>query len=263
MTSKIIFLVAAAMLAIPTPSLFAATASDQQFIGYARSRDDGRLLYVESHHVRNAGAVGETRLVMYRCSPGGPAFARKELTYGAVREVPEFTFTDARSGYVEGLRRTAQGPRVFQQEDSRSPRREAKVPANVAIVSDAGFDEFVRKHWAELEAGKTVRFPFLVPSRLDYLTFKVKKQQEAKIEGATVSVIRLNLSGVLGWFLPYIEVSYRKSDRLLKRYEGLTNIRSEQGDNLIAIIEFPSRDRRSGVESDFVKLRAEPLVPRC
>jgi len=68
---------------------------------------------------------------------------------------------------------------------------------------------------------------------------------------------------VLGWFLPYIEVSYRKSDRLLKRYEGLTNIRSEQGDNLIAIIEFPSRDRRSGVESDFVKLRAEPLVPRC
>lgn len=251
--------------ALAAPAAFASTitVADQQFTGYARSRTDGRLLYVESHHVRNAGEVGETRLVMYRCSPDGPAFARKELAYGAFRETPEFTFTDARSGYVEGLRRTTQGPRVFQQEDASSPRREATVPSNVAIVSDAGFDEFVRKHWLELEAGKTVRFPFLVPSRLDYLTFKVKKHHESKIDGATVSVIRLNLSGVLGWFLPYIEVSYRKNDRVLKRYEGLTNIRGPDGNHLVALIDFPVRERRVGTQSDFVRLRAEPLVPRC
>lgn len=247
----------AAIVALP------ASGADQQFTGYARSRDDGRLLYVESHHVRRTGEIGETRIVMYRCSAEGPAFARKELTYGASRETPEFTFTDARSGYTEGLRRTAQGPRVFQQENPRSPRREAKVSTDVALVSDAGFDEFVRKHWAELEAGKTVKFPFLIPTRLDYLSFKVKKHRETKIEGVTASVIRLNLSGVFGWFLPYIEVSYRKSDRLLKRYEGLTNIRDEDGRNLVAIIEFPLRERRSGAESDFVKLRAESLVPRC
>jgi hypothetical protein len=251
------FAVLTAVVSLP------AAAVDQQFTGYARSRDDGRLLYVESHHVRRAGEVGEARIVMYRCSVDGPAFARKELTYGATRETPEFTFTDARSGYTEGLRRTAQGPRVFQQENPKAPRREAKVSTDVALVSDAGFDEFVRKHWAELEAGKTVRFPFLIPSRLDYLTFKVKKNREMQIEGATTSVIRLNLSGVFGWFLPYIEVSYRKSDRSLKRYEGLTNIRGADGQNLVAIIEFPARERRSGAESDFVKLRAEPLVPRC
>ncbi len=251
------FVALAAIVALP------AAAVDQQFTGYARSRDDGRILYVESHYVRRSGEVGETRLVMYRCSADGPAFARKELTYGASRETPEFTFTDARTGYTEGLRRTAQGPRVFQQENPKAPRREAKVSTDVALVSDAGFDEFVRKHWVELEAGKTVRFPFLIPSRLDYLTFKVKKNRETQIEGATASVIRLNLSGVFGWFLPYIEVSYRKSDRSLKRYEGLTNIRGSDGQNLVAIIEFPSRERRSGVEGDFVKLRAEPLVPRC
>lgn len=260
MRSAAIFSLAIATVFVAAPPL---SASDQQFTGYARSRTDGRLLYVESHHVRRAGEMGEARIVMYRCSAEGPAFARKELTYGASRETPEFNFTDARSGYSEGLRRTAQGPRVFQQDNPRSPRREAKVSTDVALVSDAGFDEFVRKHWAELEAGKTVKFPFLIPSRLDYLTFKVKKHHEAKIEGAAVSVIRLNLSGVFGWFLPYIEVSYRKSDRMLKRYEGLTNIRGEDGDNLVAVIEFPSRERRSGAESDFVKLRAEPLVPRC
>jgi len=246
-------------------SLLASTAAaaDLQFAGYARSRDDGRLLYVESHHVRNPGAVGETRIVMYRCSIDGPAFARKELSYGSVREEPEFSFTDARRGYVEGLRRSAQGPLVFQQENARAPRREAKVPANTVIVSDAGFDEFVRKHWAELEAGKSVRFPFLIPSRLDYLSFKVKKHHEIKIDGATASVIRLNLSGVLGWFLPYIEVSYRKTDRVLMRYEGLTNIRGDNNENLVAIIEFPMRERRNVPPVDLLKLRAEPLVSRC
>ena len=238
-------------------------AADLQFTGYARSREDRQLLYIESHYVRNPGALGETRIVMYRCSIEGPAFARKELVYGNVREEPEFTFTDARRGYVEGLRRTTQGPRVFLQENTGSSRREAKVPANTAIVSDAGFDEFVRKHWAELEAGKSVRFPFLIPSRLDYLSFKVKKHHETKIEGAAVSVIRLNLSGVLGWFLPYIEVSYRKNDRVLMRYEGLTNIRGDDAENLVAIIEFPARERRSVPAVDLVKLRAEPLAPRC
>jgi hypothetical protein len=248
--------------ALPWSSLQAA---DLQFMGEARSRTDGRLLYVESHHVKAPGAVGETRIVMYRCSLDGPAFARKELVYGAVREEPEFTFTDARSGYVEGLRRTAQGLRVFQQENARAPRREEKVPAGTVIVSDAGFDEFVRKHWAELEAGRTVRFPFLIPSRLDFLTFKVVKERDDAIDGAAVSVIRLNLSGVIGWFLPFIEVSYRKSDRVLLRYVGLTNIRDAGGTNLTARIELPARERRAlpAGSVDLAKLRAEPLVARC
>lgn len=240
-----------------------AVAADLAFNGYARSRDDGRLLYVESHHVRDAGKVGEARVVLYRCSADGPAFARKELTYGASREQPEFKLIDARNGHVEGLRRTPAGPRVFVKEDARSPQREAAVPAGAAIVSDAGFDEFVRRHWVELEAGKTVRFPFLIPSRLDSLSFKVRKQADKTVEGAAASVIRLNLSGVFGWLLPYIEVSYRKADQVLLRYEGLTNIRDAKGGNMVAVIRFPPAERRTATAVDLTRLRAEPLVARC
>lgn len=238
-------------------------AEDLSFTGYARDRQSGALLYVESHLVRSFGKVGETRIVSYRCSAEGPAFARKELTYGAVREEPEFTFVDARSGYTEGLRRTAEGPRVFQQDNARSPRREARIPANAVIVSDAGFDEFVRKHWSELEAGKTVRFPFLIPSRLDFLNFKVKKDRDTRVNDAPASAIRLNLSGVLGWFLPYIEVTYRKSDQTLLRYEGLTNIRNDDGGNHVAVITFPPRERKTVAAVDLARARSETLVARC
>lgn len=248
-------------LGMPSAGLSAANI---EFRGEARSRDaDRRLLYVEAHTVQDFGRVGETRIVMYRCSPNGPAFARKELRYGAIREEPEFTFTDERTGYLEGLRRTTAGLRVFQQESSQASRREASVPQNIVVVSDAGFDEFVRKHWNELEAGKSLRFPFLVPSRLDYLSFKVKKHRETRIDGQPASVIRLNLSGVLGWFLPYIEVTHRKADRLLKRYEGLTNIRDSKGDYQIAVIDFPMSARRVLSAANLERLRAEPLVARC
>ena len=127
-----------------------ANASDQSFTSYARDLKSGKLLYVESHYVRNASQLDESRVVLYRCSAGGPAFARKELSYGATREEPQFNYLDARSGYTEGLRRTTAGLQVFQRDSTRQPIRQAAVPANVVMVADAGFDEFVRQHWADL-----------------------------------------------------------------------------------------------------------------
>ena len=240
----------------------AVGATDLQVAAIARDARTRELLYVESHYIRNAGRVGEQRVVLYRCAPDGPAFARKELTYGTTRTVPEFTLFDARTGYQEGLRRTPTGTKVFQRADARAPQREAPISQDAAIVVDAGFDDFVRNRWNELEAGNTLRFSFLVPSRLEALTFKIRKHHESTFEGAPVSVIRLALSGVFGWVLPHIDVSYRKSDRALLRYEGLTNMRDENGDNHVAVIEFPNAARRE-VPVDLGAVRAEPLIARC
>ncbi len=239
-----------------------ANARDQSFTGYSRDVRSGALLYVESHYVANEGRSDETRVVLYLCSAGGAAFGRKELTYGSTRQEPRFVFRDARSGYEEGLRRTPAGLQVFQRDNQRSKMRQAAVPANIVIVSDAGFDEFVRLHWNDLEAGKAVKFPFLIPSRLDYLNFRVVKHGEVVIEGEPASVIRLNLSGFLGWFLPYIDVSYRKNDRVLMRYKGLSNVRDVEGNNHTVQIDFPTRERRTTVV-DLAAVRAQQLVSRC
>jgi hypothetical protein len=239
-----------------------AAAVDLRFTGIARDLQTRQLLYVESHHVHDAGKPGEQRVVLYRCAPDGPAFARKELTYGASRAAPEFNFLDARDGYLEGLQRSAKGLRVVHKPNALGVQREAVVPAGGELVADAGFDEFVRARWNELEKGQTVRFPFLVPSRLDVLSFKIRKHHETVIDGAPASVIRLALSGVIGWFLPHIDVSYRKSDRVLLRYEGLTNVRDAKGENHIAVIDFPNVERRE-TKVDLAAARGEPLIARC
>jgi hypothetical protein len=250
-------------LALCAAAPFAAAVTGITFRGAARDVATGKPLYREMHFVSAPGTAREVRIVHYQCPNSDAVFARKELDYTLSREMPRFTLTDARLGYVEGLRTLANGrAQVFQVPGSQRSERNALLPVRKSIVADAGFDEFLKRHWAELERGQSIKFAFLVPSRLHEVEFKISKHGDAVIEGAPASVIRLNLSGFLGWFLPYIDATYRKSDRALMRYQGLTNMRDAAGDNMTALIDFPAAERREQA-IDLAALRAVPLVRAC
>lgn len=239
-----------------------AHADDRTFAGFARSLDDGRLLYVESHFISSAGQADEQRVVLYRCAPDAPPFARKELEYDAGRTAPTFAFDDARSGFSEGFARTARGATVFARAGARAPMRTGPIDPATALVVDAGFDEFVLARWDSLAKGAAIKVAFLVPSMLEAVNFKVRKVSEERIDGELASVMRLSLAGPLGWLLPDIDVSYRQRDRRLMRYRGLTNIRDAGGKLLEAQIDFPD-SARGEAAVDLPALRVLPLSSRC
>lgn len=233
------------------------------FRGLARDLDSGQPLYREAHFISQPGSAREVRIVHYQCAANGAVFARKELDYAASRERPSFTLIDRLAGYSEGLRLLPGGrAQVFNVSGPGRDERQAVLPANKTIVADAGFDEFLKRRWAELERGDSVRFSFLIPSRLTAAEFRVTKHRDEIIDGTPASVIRMSLTGVIGWLLPYIEVSYRQSDRALLRYRGLTNLRNSAGDNFTAVVEFPTAERRTA-SIDLAALRVVPLVSRC
>ena len=254
---RIPFLIAAFMLTSAS-----AHAADRSFTGFARSLDDGKLLYVESHALSGVGSGNEARIVLYRCSPDSPPFARKELEYGAMRTMPTFDFVDARSGYTEGFKRDARGFKIFSRPGAQATLRSKVIAPADALVVDAGFDEFVVEQWTALENGQDAKVPFLVPSMLESLNFRIRKVRDEDIDGEPASVIRLSLAGPVGWFLPDIEVSYRKRDRRLMRYRGLTNIRDASGALLKAQIDFPEADSDTRAV-DLASLRTMPLVAAC
>jgi hypothetical protein len=233
------------------------------FAGTAKQIDTRQLLYRELHYLSDPGTTREVHLVHYQCPNSDAVFARKELFYGANRVAPRFTLTDPRIGFVEGVRNLGDGrTQVFHKHGPQRNEKTASLPRGKTLVIDAGFDEFVRRNWDALERGQAVKFSFLVPSRLQAIDFKLTKHHEETLDGVAASVFRLNLSGLLGWLLPYIEVSYRKSDRLLVRYKGLTNMRDLAGDNLAAEISLPAAERRIA-KVDLAALRAVSLVSRC
>jgi hypothetical protein len=250
------------VLAFITASAPSAHADNLTFTGYARSLDTGQLLYVESHAVTGAGTAQEKRVVLYRCSADSSPFARKLLDYGAARTAPAFEFDDARSGFAEGLKRDSRGLVVFAREGAQAELRIEPLDATPQLVADAGFDEFVRERWDSLERGAVSKVPFLVPSLRESVDFRVRKVDETRIGGDVASVIRLSLAGPLGWFVPDIDVSYRKHDRRLLRYRGTTNIRNAAGELLKAQIDFPDTSRTAG-PVDLAALRALPLARNC
>jgi hypothetical protein len=206
--------------------------------GLARDPGSDRLLYREQHLVRREGGRLLERLVLYRC-PDGTAFARKRVDYRSSAQAPAFSLEDARDGYGEGLRRGTGAGTVWVRE--RGSERSAALEATPRLVADAGFDEFIRRNWQPLLAGKSVPLRFAVPARLESIAFKVSHVGTADFGGEPAELFRLRLGGWLGWIAPHIDVAYGRDSRRLLRFEGLSNLRTDDGGSqLQARIEFPA-----------------------
>ncbi|MBD8525833.1 hypothetical protein [Pseudomarimonas arenosa] len=237
-----------------------AAASGIEYRGEARATDSGNLLYAEHHYLRTEGGRPRERLVMYRC-PSGEAFARKTVSYGEPPYAPSFRMDDARLGYAEGFSRGKAAGEALVQRASNQPAETDAISLGESLVVDAGFDEFVRSHWEELQAGKKVSLRFLVPSRLAAYGFKLQKTGEENLYGESASTFRLALSGLFGWFADAIDVSYRNSDRRLMRFVGLSNIRASADENLVADIQFPPAEQRDALDDGrWQQAEQEPLV---
>lgn len=210
----------------------------------ARDPDSGKLLYREQHWLlRDAASAPVERLVLYRC-PDGTAFARKHLDYRSSVTAPAFDLLDARNGYREGLRRTPVA-QLFVRDNQRAAERSAVAPSN-SLVADAGFDEFVRLHWANLLAGRSANIDFALPSRLRSYRFTLARRGLARVAGEDALLLRLRVDGLLGWVAPHVDVVYALNDRRLLRFEGPTNLHDPSGQgNWKARIEFREQARPS------------------
>ncbi len=232
-------LLALALVLAALPAQAALTFEE----GVARDPGSLALLYREHHLVRRADGKPTERLVIYRCADGTP-FARKRVDYRGSVLAPEFSFEDARQGYREGLRREGVGGTgtVWVRDGLGESERSATLDDPAAgLVADAGFDEFIRRHWQPLVAGQSVPLRFAVPSRLQSLGFKVDRQDPQQLGQEQAETFRLKLGGILGWIAPHIDVAYGRESRRLLRFEGLSNLRSDDGrSQLVARIEFPA-----------------------
>ena len=235
------------------------------YSGIARARHSGEILYGERHVLlyRN-GRIAE-RAVLYTCRDGS-AFARKVVTYSSAL-VPDFLFEDASNGMREGIREAsardvASGSRVvFYRERSADAEKSGPVPSVPGLVADAGFDEFVQAQWDSLTSGKAVDFRFLLPSRLADYGFKVQRLRADSVQGMSAEVLRLKLSGIWGWFLPGIDVYYSSADRVLVRFDGISDLHDASGNNYKTTIEFSVEERKVATSQAMVDARAAPIAP--
>lgn len=259
---------AASLMAAPSDGYLAYT-------GVATSRHSSDFLYGEHHVLLYRGGRLAERVVLYTCRDGS-AFARKTVNY-VDPLAPDFFVEDVTDGMREGIRTVAlesAQPQahsglsagaatrtVFFRPGARDAEKFGPLPSVPGLVADAGFDEFVQAHWDALRQGKPLEMRFLVPSRLDDYGFEVEHLRSDMVQGTPVEVFRLKLSGIWGWFLPGIDVSYSAADHVLVRYDGVSDLRDKDGNNFKTTIEFAPQDRNAATEQAMQELRQARLVP--
>jgi hypothetical protein len=198
--------------------VFASTLAHAQqptpptVIGNAYDRDTGHFLYSE-HHFCAADQMLCT--VQYRDNLG-EIFATKDLDYRQNPISPSLTMTDYRRDM------------------------QLRIPASEQsnVVVDAGFDNYVRSIWEDLDAGNKATFPFLVAGFDKPVKMKALRNDSNDCTSAELC-LEINLdSWFLGMIIDPIELSYSRADRKLRRFSGISNIKDEDGDSLNVDIHY-------------------------
>ncbi len=203
-------------------------------IGKAFERGSDRLLY-EEHHFCNE----DTSLCqVFYLNATGDLFARKDIEYQKAPSAPGLLFRDFRKDLEI---------RIDPSEDSE-------------LVVDAGFDNYVRQRWGELSGGESIRFPFLIAGRDRPLAMRAGPDKDDECEESTVCLeIELD-SWLLGMIVDPIELTYDRDTRRLLRFQGISNLKDDEGGSQQVDIRYQYPQASADISSAYEKPSA-PLEP--
>ncbi len=210
-----------------TTNIAQAQTISLDYIGeaYDLERPD-KLLYREQHsltqrHDKQGKLIPVTRQVEY-FSADGELIAEKTNQYSNAATQPDFILKDLRHNYSEQSEQLAKGWRLTLQENGTTSSKVID-DFDYELVIDAGFDDFIRKHWQALSAGKTVPFSFASVARQTSVNFEVEASNPERLQQPLKITMTLR-SSLLSWLLDPIELEYQRSTQRLLRYRGLSNI---------------------------------------
>ena len=220
-------------------------AEERQRIGRAYDAQTGVLLYEARHMETLADGKVVADRVRY-LDPNGRTIAEKHVDFRGHPFTPEFRLDDERTGHMEALLREDGGEiEVRFRERADQELRQIRLDAPTDAVADAGFDRLIESNWEKLSAGERLTRRFLIPSRLEFMDFRIGRAADP-VDGDGDSdgdpdTVRFALesdSALLRLFAPTISVLYDRESRRMLRYEGPSNLRDESGENHVVRIEF-------------------------
>lgn len=206
--------------------------------GYAYERGTDKLLYTENHTVMVDGADILDHQTDYR-TPDGKTICSKQLNYRDEGFAPAFELRDLRDGYLEGAEYTEQGYRLYSRVDAEAEIKSETVKPAKTLVSDAGFDIYVRARMDSLLAGNIEKFKMAIAAEQTVLSFQARMLEQKELFGRPAILIKVEPSTLLRLLVEPIYLTYDTENGELLRYEGLSNIRNANGKRHDTRIDFP------------------------
>jgi hypothetical protein len=214
------------------------TSPPSFYVGRASDLGTGRPLYVEEHREVREGERRVGIVTEYK-DLEGKLFARRTARFDGHPTVAQFRTEDLRTGALEGADVRGDKVRMYHRKGVREAlnEREFAIPAAAAV--DAGFNNYVQLHWAELEQGETLRFEFGVPYSLDYYGFRLYKKDDGRSGDRPQMTVVCDIDNFLiRLFVKPIRLTYDANARRLMTYEGISNMTDPEGANYTVRIVF-------------------------
>jgi hypothetical protein len=170
-------------------------------------------------------------------------FASKELKYATDPTMPTVLQKDFRFGEVRQAEATEPKITLSYQANSNTKSSSAAIASKDVDVIDAGFDNFLRLHWDELQSGKTLSINFASIAHLKTLPLRISSQPLAKcgkdiITTTSTYCFYVEIDNVfLRMLLGNIKLIYDHQHRL-EEFNGVVNILSETESNQTATIRY-------------------------
>lgn len=220
---RLISLAAAAALALTPPSF--AQEGAHTFRGYAYDLESGKFLYTEIHKQNIVGERWVGGTIDYY-APDGSQIGHKSLDFSQDPYVPVYRLDlNTGGGYVEGITAVS-AERIEMQKKGYGANkvRTASIKRRGAMAADSGFHSFLRDHFADLLAGKTLHFTFAVSGELDTFKFRAKRIADGTFEGKPAVRLLVEADSLLRWLADPLEIMYDPAERRMLEYHGISNL---------------------------------------
>lgn len=217
----------------------AGLAAQMNFTGTAKT-DTGKTLYVEQHGVTGTCENGvfepQAHQINYQRADGDREFASKALDYSSSVIRPAVDFRQPQFEESLAIDYPDSNMLVVNWQTPEGESKTFDVSYPDSLVVDAGFDNFVRRHWQAVLNGRPVEFRFLGPTRGEHFEFVLEAADSSRV--VADHVVQIRPTGMVLRFLVDPIILGYNSKGALTDYYGLTNIRKNNDTNYTAHIQY-------------------------
>lgn len=210
--------------------------ADAIMVGVAKN-EAGNVIYCEL-----VSPVDEQSLkVSYLAK--GKLFAEKSLHFVASPFIPAVTQKDFRVGELRKADVSDKNVALYYQANTHKKTDKAVIPLQKVDILDAGFDNFIRANWNELQAGKTLSVNFASMPHLKTLPLRISARPLDKClpkhdENSPMVCYFVEIDNtLLRMLLGNIKITYDQHHRLYE-FDGIVNVQNDDQDNQKAIIHY-------------------------
>lgn len=182
------------------------------------------VAYRELHEVNYDGDRVVSTTTRY-LAPDGKVRATLESRFPVSPYLPDYTFKDGQGPIVEGVRCCAPGSTLEVHHQGKTKKLSFKPD----WVSGQGFHFFSQESLEKLAAGEQRLLEFLIPSRLEPFSFRIRSGEGTDLARNRVEVVLEVQSWILRLFAPKIRASYDLKTRQLVHYLGPSNLLDAKG----------------------------------